>query len=155
MKEDWASCCFWLLGGWVSSVGGKTPGRTLQWPSTQNATLQPLSVLVIIFHSPLNMDTILPKPSCPYWHPCSCLCVSYPRFVSYGPYAMALLTTTGLLFPLHIYVPSPPAAVSLYPCLQSLRKPACWLLAVAHLTDTVLQALCCIGTPIPSACSHT
>ena len=66
-----------------------------------------------------------PKPCCPYWHPCSCLHVSYPRFVSYGPYAMALLTTPGLLFSLHICVPSPPAAVSAP--LPPLPPQACML----------------------------
>ena len=29
------------------------------------------------------------------------------------------------------------------PCLHSLHMSTCWLLSEAHLTDTVLQAICC------------
>ena len=79
--------------------------------------------------------------------PCSLFCLSHNLLNMKG--------TLSLLFPEHIYVSSALTVISLHPILYTLHISACWLLAVAHLTNTLFQAPCCIGTPIPSAYSHT
>lgn len=72
--------------------------------------------------------------------PCSLFCLSHSL--------LNMKATLGLLFPEHIYVSSALTVISLHPILYTLHISACWLLAVAHLTNTLFQAPCCIGTPI-------
>lgn len=77
----------------------------------------------------------------------------------YGPPDMDTLcsrlpATPGLLFPGHIHAPSPAVEISLRPILYLFCRSVCWLLAVTHHRHHALQAICCIGTPIPFTCSR-